>query len=383
MEAKVVKRKLWIIPFLLMAGAARAELAVETVTTLEKLPAAHPYRLYYTDVALPHLSDGKMVIIDGRTLKIEGMVSTGSFAQTAVSPDRSEIYVATTYYTKLNRGDRFEEILVYDANTLALKAEIPYPARHSQSLPYLATLRTTGDGRFILVQNATPATSIGVVDRQLGKMVAEIQTPGCFGVYPAQTSLRVSTLCGDGKMLTISLDAQGQPTTRQKSEQFFDPDGDALFVAPAQDGDLYYFPSFKGDIVSVNVGAEVAKAADRWSMLTAADKKQGWRPSGFQPIALHAASGTLYAGLHSKGYEGSHKDPMQEIWVFDMSSKKRVSRNKTPAAFGLAVSKGAAPRVFAYNTEHSSIIAFDGGRKLKKVAEKGGFADTPSQLEVQ
>ncbi len=378
-----MKRTTWLIPFLMMIGAAQAELAVETVTTLEKLPTAHPYRLYYTDVALPHLSDGKMVIIDGRTLKIEGMVSTGSFAQTTVSPDRSEIYVATTYYTKLNRGDRFEEILVYDANTLALKAEIPYPARHSQSLPYLATLRTSGDGRFILVQNVTPATSIGIVDRQREKMVAEIQTPGCFGIYPAQNALRVSTLCGDGTMLTISLDEQGQPAGKQKSSQFFDPDGDALFVAPAQDGDLYHFASFKGDIVSVNVGGEVARPVDRWSMVSAADKKKGWRPSGFQPIALHAASGTLYAGLHSKGYEGSHKDPMQEIWVFDVASKKRVARNKTPAAFGLAVSKGNDPRLFAYNTEHSSIIVFGGGRKLKKVAEKAGFGDTPSQLETQ
>jgi hypothetical protein len=87
--------------------------------------------------------------------------------------------------------------------------------------------------------------------------------------------------------------------------------------------------------------------------------------------------------VHSKGYEGSHKDPMQEIWVFDVKTKKRVARSKTPAAFGLAVSKGAAPRLFAYNTEHSSIIAFDGLRKLKKVAEKAGFGDTPSQLETQ
>ena len=382
-----MKQKKWFIPLLMAMGAvaasANAELAVETVTTQATLPAAHPYRLYYTDVALPHLSDGKLVIIDGRTLKIEGMVSTGAFAQTTVSPDRSEIYVATAYYTKLNRGERIEEILVYDANTLALKAEIPYPARHSQSLPYLATLRTSADGRFILVQNATPATSIGVVDRQLGQMVAEIQTPGCFGVYPAQSALRVSTLCGDGTMLTISLDADGKPVGKQKSPQFFDPDGDALFVAPAQDGDTYYFPSFKGDVVSVNVAGEAARPVDRWSMVSAAEKKQGWRPSGFQPMALHVASGTLYAGLHSKGYEGSHKDPMQEIWVFDVATKKRVSRNKTPAAFGLAVSKGDKPRVFAYNTEHSSIIAFDGGRKLKKVAEKGGFGDTPSQLETQ
>ena len=382
-----MKRTMWLVQFLFVLGSvslnANAELSIETVTTQERLPAAHPYRLYYTDVALPHLPDGKLVVIDGRTMKVEGMVSTGSFAQTTLSPDRSEIYVVTTYYTKLNRGERFEEVLVYDANTLALKAEIPYPARHSQSLPYLATLRTSADGRFIYVQNASPATSIGIVDRQQERMVTEIQTPGCFGLYPAQSSLSISTLCGDGTMLTISLGVDGMPTDKQKSPEFFDPTENALFVAPAQDGDLYYFASFLGDIVTVDVGGGVAKSVDRWSMVPAKEKKQGWRPSGFQPIALHVDSGTLYAGLHSKGYEGSHKDPMQEIWVFDVKAKKRVARSKTPTAFGLAVSKGGAPRLFAYNTEHSSIIAFDGLRKLKKVAEKAGFGDTPSQLETQ
>jgi methylamine dehydrogenase heavy chain len=88
------------------------------------------------------------------------------------------------------------------------------------------------------VQNASPATSIGVVDRQLEKMVSEIQTPGCFGVYPAQGALRVSTLCGDGTMLTVSLSPEGMPTDKQKSPEFFDPTDNALFVAPAQNGDL-------------------------------------------------------------------------------------------------------------------------------------------------
>ena len=75
-----------------------------------------------------------MLVIDGRTMKIEGMVSTGAFAQTTLSPDRSEIYVATTYFTKLNRGERSEWILVYDSITLELKQEIPYPSRQVQAL---------------------------------------------------------------------------------------------------------------------------------------------------------------------------------------------------------------------------------------------------------
>jgi len=377
-----------VVLFSLLAGLCGtalpsfAELPVDTIG-VSSLPAAHPYRLYFSDVALPHISDGKMTVIDGRNFKVEGMVSTGAFAQTTVSPDRSEIYVMTTYYTKLNRGVRSEEILVYDAKTLALKAELPYPARHAQALPYLGTLRASGDGRFIIVQNATPATSVSIVERQSGKMVSEIPTPGCFIVYPAQTTSRVATLCGDGTMLTITLDEQGNLVSKKKTAKFFDPDEDPLFAPAAQDGDTYHFVTYKGNVVSINVAGDVAVPEKPWALALPADAKQNWRPGGYQPATLHKDSGTLYVGVHAKGFEGSHKNPAQEIWVYDLNTKTRVARVKTPHATGLAVSQGEAPRLFAFNTEGASIAAFDGGRKLKLVGAGKGFGETPTQLEVQ
>lgn len=365
----------WSVP-------ASAELPVEQIS-VASLPPASPYRLYLTDVALPHLPDGKMFLIDGRTLKVEGTIGTGMFSQSTLSPDRSEIYVMATYYAKLNRGERIEEIDVYDAATLKLKAEIPYPAHHAQALPYVGTLRTTGDGRFILVQNATPATSVSIVNRETGKQVAEVQTPGCYIVYPAKTTNRFSTLCGDGTMLTVSLDEQGNPVGKKKSAKFFDPEGDALFVSAAQVGDTYHFVSFKGNVQSVNVAGETAVPEKPWSLLTAADAKQGWRPGGYQPLAVHVASGTAYVGVHPKGYEGSHKDPAKEIWVVDLASKTRLDRVKTAPATTLTVSQGDNPRLFAMSVEGGAMVAFDGGRKLKKAKVTGAFGDTPTQLEAQ
>ncbi|UCV11390.1 amine dehydrogenase [Dechloromonas denitrificans] len=381
----MIPKRAVLLSLLAALGAAlpaHAELPVDEIT-VGKLAPAHPYRLYYTDVALPHLADGKLTVIDGRTLKVEGMVSTGMFAQTTLSPDRSELYAVTTYYSKLNRGERIEEILVYDAKTLALKEEIPYSARHAQALPYRGTLRTSADGRFIIVQNATPATSVSIVNRQTGKQVSEIQTPGCYIVYPAQTANRFSTLCGDGTMLTISLDNDGNPVGKKKSVKFFDPDEDALFVSAAQEGDNYHFVSYKGNAVTVNVGGEAAVPGTFWKLGNDADVKKGWRPGGYQPVALHQASGTLYVGMHPKGFEGSHKEGAREIWVYDLASKTRVSRTKTTPATGLAVSQGDAPRVFAFDSAKAGVAAFDGGRKLKPVGAAVGFGDTPTQLEVQ
>ncbi len=360
-----------------------AELPVEQITTMAALPPASPYRLYFTDVTLPHLPDGRMYIIDGRNLKLEGMISTGSFAQTTLAPDRSEIYAVITYFSKVNRGERHEEINVFDAATLKLKAEIPYPARHALALPTLATMRTSADGRFILVQNATPATSISIVDRRQEKMVAEIQTPGCFGVYPAKSVNRFATLCGDGTMLTVSYDRDGNPTTKKKSARFFDPDDDALFITGAQAGDVYHFISFKGNWQSVNIAQEAAVAEPPWPMVTAQDVKQGWRPGGTQPVALHIESGIAYVTMHPKGREGSHKDPAQEIWAFDVAGKARLSRVKVHEISGIAVSQDKNPRLFAFTIERPSITVFEGGARLKKVLSGPVPGDTPTLLEVQ
>ena len=74
------------------------------------------------------------------------------------------------------------------------KAEISVPNKHAQSMPYRGSVRTSADGRFVYLQNATPAQSV---------------------------SNRFSTLCGDGTMLTVTLDDNGQPVDRQKSDKFF------------------------------------------------------------------------------------------------------------------------------------------------------------------
>lgn len=381
----MIPKRIALLTALATLGASfsvQAELPLDQIT-VAKMPAPHSYRLYFTDVNIPSLLDGKLTIIDGRNLKVEGMVATGTFGQTAVSPDRSEIYAVTTYFAKGNHGERSEEVLVYDASTLKLKAEIPYPARHAQALPYRGTMRASGDGRFLFIQNATPATSIGIVDLKSQKLVADIPTPGCYNVYPAHTANRVSTLCGDGTMLTIALDDEGKPSSKQKSARFFDPDEDALFVTAAQEDDRYHFVSFKGNMVTVDLSGEVAKAGKSWSLIESKEAKRGWRPGGYQPVALHRDSGTLYVGMHPKGYEGSHKNPASEVWVYDFKAQRLIARNKIVHSTGLAVSQGPAPRLFAFDTDKAQIAAYEGGAKLKLAGLKGGFGFSPTLLEAQ
>ncbi|NUO84920.1 MAG: amine dehydrogenase, partial [Cupriavidus sp.] len=192
--------------------------------TTEVLAPGNPYRLYLQDAALSHLADSRLVIVDGEKMRVLSVFGTGGMGMTTLSPDRSEIYVATQYYAKLNRGDRLDQVEVIDALTLQRKAEIPIPPKHAQSLPYRDLLRTTSDGRYVLVQNATPATSVSVVDVRARKFLAEIPTPGCWAIAPsASTASRFSTLCGDGTLMTITFDGEGKVVSQRKSPKFFDP----------------------------------------------------------------------------------------------------------------------------------------------------------------
>jgi methylamine dehydrogenase heavy chain len=363
--------------------AARADLPVEQATVAPLAPAT-AQRLYLSDMVISHFVDGKLMIIDGESFKVQGHVALGMTGHATLSPDRSEILVSTAYMTKLNRGERIGELDVYDAATLKLKAEISVPNKHAQSMPYRGSVRTTADGRFVMLQNATPAQSITVVDRKAEKFVTEIQTPGCWMIYPAQSvPNRFATLCGDGTMLTITLDDNGMPVQRKKSRKFFDADADALFVAGDQDGDNYSFVSFHGKLQTVNVAGEEAQPAEAWSLVSAADAKAGWRPGGYQPMSLQLASGRLYVAMHPKGKEGSHKEPAKEIWVFDLASKQRVAKLPGEKATVITTTRGDAPKLYALTTETGVITAYDAGPKPKKLRQSTPFSEFGTQMDAQ
>lgn len=362
---------------------AHAELPMDKIS-VAVLPPADDYRLYLSDMAISHFVDGKLMILDGKTLRVQGHVALGLAGHATLAPDKSEIYVATAYFTKLNRGERIAELDIYDATTLKLKAEISVPPKHAQSMPYRGAVRASADGRWILMQNATPATSVTVVDRKAEKFVTEVSTPGCWMVYPAQSNAnRFATMCGDGTMLTVTLDDEGKVMNRKKSKKFFDPDDDALFVAGEQDGDNYTFVSFKGKVQSVNVGGDEVVPAEPWSMLSTTDAKAGWRPGGYQPMALQRSSQRLYVGMHPQGREGSHKDPAREIWAFDLASRQRLKRVPGHHATLVAVSQGDAPRLYAFSTEKGTIAMYDAGARLKHLKTDGPFAELGTQLDTQ
>lgn len=324
------------------------ELPAETLTvaTLAQAPTS---RVYVADIAISHIADGRIRVFDATQGRFLGMVSTGFAGNFTLSAKADELYVATTYYSRGTRGERTDVLEVHDTVNLAPKYEVILPPRHAQALNYRGLVRVTGSGRFVLVQNATPATSLTVVDLSARQVVNEIATPGCWGTLPAASGNRFSMLCGDGKVATVTLNEQGQVADRQVSTKLFDADSDAWFHHAEQVGDRYWFVSFLGQLTELDLGGPVARVVRQQSLLNATDRKGGWRPGGYQNFAVDSSARWLVAGMHPKGAEGSHKSPAAQLWVFDLQSGQRVARHP---------GKGTASLTFSRNGER--LQALDG-----------------------
>lgn len=369
----------------LASSHAMAQLPNDVVSSLKVPPV--PNRLYVGDVAINHIADGRVHLLDGDTGKYLGLIGAGFAGQFTLSPDRRTLYVATTYLSRLQRGTRTDVIEVYDTDTLSLRHEILVDDKRAQSLGYRGYLRTSSDGRLMYLQNATPATSVTVVDLELRRMVGEIEIPGCWAIFPSATHpRRFSTMCGDGTLSTFTLRDDGTLPAeggRTNSETFFDPDADALFIHGEQDGDVYRFVSFRGDLVVFDLSGPVARLVERWSLIDAAGaRKGGWRPGGYQPIAYHAPTKRLHVGVHPKGVEGSHKLPAQEIWVFDTVTRKRVGRLPGDNAIAMTLAETAQPQLYVIDGVKNGVLMRRAGERRARWNE-APVGDASIRLEVR
>lgn len=363
-------------------GNLPPELEAETLTT-RALPTDNFERIYVADVVIGHLTDGRIRAFDARDGKLLGMIDTGFVGNFTLSANSDELYVATSYNSRNAHGDRTDVLEVHDTQTLGLKYEIVLPKKRAQALTYRGLIRVSGNGRFVMVQNATPATSISVVDLKERKVVTEVQTPGCWGIMPAAShGTRFSMLCGDGKVATVTLDESGQVADRALSEKLFDADLDAWFHHAEQAGDRYWFVSFKGNLTELNLGGPVAAQVSQRALVNAADARKGWRPGGYQNFTVDSAGKWLVAAMHDKGTEGSHKRPAKELWVFDLATGKRVARHAGHMIAALTFSKNGQ-RLQALNGETGAmqVWRWDAKGKMKLMSSVKRAGETSILLE--
>lgn len=312
------------------AGAVSAVLPSEPQPRSEVLDPNYPTSwIYADDINFYSILDGKVVVLDvaAQSRNYKGAIPAGQFASFIASSKRPELYVAETYYSKRVRGKRNDVVTVYDKATLSPLAEIPLPGgKRGQIVTLKNTLQLLNDQNWLLVYNFTPATSVTVVDVAARKVIGTVPIAGCSLIYPSGKR-QFFSLCGDGSMLVTDLDEKGAVSTQVRTKPFFDPDKDPIFTKAAYIGHRYYFPSFHGQVQPIDVSGANPKILATWSLVSAKDKADEWRPGGWQLITQDKA-GRMYVLMHDHGYNGSHKNGGSEVWVFDPKTGKRVQRLK-------------------------------------------------------
>ncbi len=355
----------------MLAGVAAAmpalgQLPVEHIT-VAVMPPDNGHRLYLADYALAHGVDGKIHVLDGDDFRTLGMFSNGSFGVFAVANDGRTLFNATTFFSRGDHGDRSEVLEFYDPQMLLPTGELILPPKRAQANGVAALMAESAKGAYLFIQNATPATSVTVVDLPHRKLLGEIPVAGCYGIYPSVIEAgRFSTLCGDGAVVTVALDAAGHEVSRKRSAVLFDPDADPIFINGVKDGTKTLFVSFLGNVHQIDMSGEVATQGPVWSAVAGVPNGAGWRPGGVQPLAYAESTGQLYLAMHPNGHEGSHKNPAKEIWKLDVARHAVVARGPSAGTVGIEVSQEEKPVLFAVNGDTGSVASYDGATLARR-----------------
>jgi methylamine dehydrogenase heavy chain len=332
-----------------------------------------PHWVWVNDLDFPYMVDGRAHLVDGDTGRYLGALSTGfSFSRLVLARDGRLIYSPETYFSRGTRGIRTDVVTVYDAATLEAVGEIGIPPKRSSNVPKLGNAALTDDDRFLLVYNFNPGQSVTVVDMMRRTFAAEVGTPGCALVYPTGPRSFFS-VCGDGSLLLVELDENGTAAHQERTQPLIDMSRDPVTETAVRRGNTWYFVTMDGQVLPVQAEARAASAGAGWSLTSAAERLDGWRPGGVQQVALHAGKNQLYAIMH-QGSRDTHKDPGKEIWVYDLSAQRRVGRIALRApATSIQLSTDARPLLFSAFADGSDLDVYDpvSGQLLRTVEHVG------------
>jgi methylamine dehydrogenase heavy chain len=371
----------WLAAGTAAAGAAPAAefpapLPPETIPKVETLPAHYPTGWSFLNYAGDRI-ELRNVGSDSRDVK--GQLQAHDSATLLVSDKRPEIYVADTVWSRGARGTRTDFITIYDTKTLNAIGEIVLPGTKRALITAMEGLSAfTDDQRMALVFNFTPASSVTVVDLVKRQVLGSIEIPGCSLVYPSGAR-GFSTLCASGNMLTIRLDANGAVAGRSETAPFNPLDTDPLFTASAMLAGVRYFPSLHGRLQPLEMKGDDVKVLPDWQLVPAADAAGHWRPSGWQLIATDEQK-LLYILMQADAHEGTHKDPANEVWIYNPATKTRVKRMRlVRPGSSIALTHDAVPLLLVQSAERLDVYDTRDGTYVRSL-DLPGF-HTRMQIE--
>ena len=386
MSDRNTRRSFLMLGLFLLAGAgviqrAGAELPAEPVPSVARLSSDYPESLLFAqDVNFDALIAGRVVLLDvaADNRHYKGALDAAQFATFVESRRRDELYVAETFYSRGTRGTRTDVITIYDKENLTPIDEVLLPGgKRGLFVANRYAMRLIDKDRMLLVYNFTPAASVTLLDIERREILNEVSIPGCGLVYPSGKR-GFASLCSNGSIHVVQFDKNGKVTSEKKLPSFFNVDEDPLFDKPIYIKQVAWFPSFKGDIQALDLSGNRPQIGPRWSLLSNAERRQNWRPGGWQIASVDDAS-LIYVLMHKDGKNGSHKDGGEEVWVFDPAKKQRVQRIKLKTwGISIEATRGVAPYLAVVNAEFQlDIYDAKTGRWLKQI---GSIGATPLNL---
>jgi methylamine dehydrogenase heavy chain len=345
--------------------------------TWATLPEPSPHWVYVLDPVFPHIVAGKVYIVDGDKVDIIGMLNTGYTANLGLSPDKKEVYVAETFWSRGTRGDRIDVMTTFDSRTLDPGAEVKLPKGRYLVVPKAPDASVTPDGKYLLSYNMAPAMSVSVVDLKKKAYLGEVETPGCALTFPLGAS-KFAMICLDGGLATVTLDGAGKGKL-ERAKPFFDVVKDPVFehAAWSRSTSKGFFVSYEGKVYPVDFAGGNARIGAAWS-LNAEDP--GWRPGGWQLTAYHSATKRLFVLMHEGG-EWTHKAAGHEVWVFDTESKRRTGKVELEKhAISVAITQDREPLLYTLS-ELAALSVWD-GTSFKHKGDIEPIGDSPYLLYV-
>ena len=331
-----------------IAGTAQAgdPLPVEKLTAKPTIDSDGP--LFFT-------GGQRVLVADVENFEWQGVIGMPGWRGQFMLNKAGQAIVTNSWWERGTTGKRTDIVEIWDVSTLSKSAvEIEVPPRLASRGNDSTMLGFSSDEKFLFLQNATPATSVTVVDMGSKKFASEIPMPGCFGIYPVTTAInKFVALCGDGTAATVTVDAKGNSTGVARSSAFFDADTDPLFPKAARDGDTLYFASFNGSIYKVDVSGPTAQLVEKYSIVDGVPG--GWKPASENLLAYVPEGKVLFISMFPDSKDGDHRVNATQIWSVDVAHKTVLSRSTVNATNGFAYAPMPVPALIVSNPDADAV----------------------------
>ncbi len=300
-------------------------------------------------------------------LRVVGTADAGAQSHFAISADGKTVYIVSGYYSRLSSGTAEHVLRIFDADTASLTKEVQLPVKVSQYTDDASLMQLSADEKYLYVQNATPATSVTVVDLEKGEVVQEVPSPGCFGIYPSVQGHAYSTICGDGTFTTMTLSADGTTFESQKSDTIFDPEEDPIYLSFDRAGADLLFISYKGVVHRLSDAGGIIKEV---STTPIAEGVEGdWGTSGYTVVSYNEPNGILFVPMASGRHDGSHYHDAEEIWAYDLENKKLLYRTPVEGITSVITTDEEVPTLFGLDIGGGKVVKFEVDPEAKFAAK--------------